>query len=167
MTASSPRRALAALLGWTWLLSGPAAALVDVRIGTCTVAVVTPGVLAASPDLRTLSTRNPGGSPGRVQISTLINSGFSHVACSLLVQVNCFRVTAVQPTQFSVQPLLADSGVTFDGTWRLQSGSTLLDVLSAIILNGNQTLDMHMTVTKTAGTFAAGTYRVEQTVRCE
>ncbi|MBB3998859.1 hypothetical protein [Aureimonas pseudogalii] len=167
MTAFPLRRACAAALGWWWLLTGPASALVDVRIGTCTIIVSAPGVLTASADLKTLSTVNPGGSPGRVQISTLINGSFPHATCSLVVQLNCFRVSVVQPSHFSVYPTTGNDAVAFTGIWRPQGGSSLLDVLSAIILNGNQSLDLHLTATKTSGTFAAGTYRAEQTVRCE
>lgn len=145
----------------------PAAALVDVRIGTCAVTVTTPGILAPSADLRTLSTGNPGGRPARVSISTQINGSFPHLTCSLVAQVNCFRVLFDPPTHFSSAPTEGDANAAFAGQVQPPGGSPLLGLLSLVILNGTQTFDIGLTVTKTQGSFTAGTFQAEQTIRCE
>ena len=145
----------------------PAAALVDVRIGTCTVVISSPGILTPSADLRSLSTANPGGRAARATVSTILNGGFPHLTCSLVAQVNCFRVTLVPPTQFSSAPRDGDAGVLFTAQMQPQGGSSLLNLLSAVVLNGTQTIDLTLTATKTQGSFTAGTYQAEQTIRCE
>lgn len=164
----SRRAATAIAFGLSALLVDPALAIVDVRIGSCTVTVVSPGVLTPSTDLKTLSTLNAGGRPAQVRISTLINGTFPHTTCSLLAQVNCFRVTATPPTSFSTKPFNDDaSSVSFNAGWRETGGSSLLNLLSAVILNGDRNLEMHLTAVKARGTFAAGRYDTDETIRCE
>ena len=157
-----------AVLAWSiaLLVASPASALVDVRIGTCTVTVVSSGVLTASPDLRTLSTTNPGGSPARIRISTLINGSFPHITCSLIARVNCFRVTTTSPTSFTPSSPSGGEGAAFITTWRQTSGNALLDLLSAIVLNGSTDFELNLTAAKTQGTFPAGRFDAEQTVNC-
>lgn len=152
------------LLGAT---SIPAAALVDVRIGSCTIVVSTPGVLTASADLKTLSSTNPGGRAARVSVTTLINGSFPHLTCNLVAQLNCFRVTYVPPVNFSSAPPGGDANVLFTGQIVPQGSSSLLDLLSAVIVNGTQTIDLSLTATKTQGSFTAGTFQAIPTVRCE
>ncbi|WP_279478018.1 hypothetical protein [Aureimonas sp. SK2] len=145
----------------------PAAALVDVRIGSCTIMVSSPGVLTASADLRTLSSTNPGGRAARISVTTVINGSFPHLTCSLAAQVNCFRVTYVPPVNFTSAPSGGDANVTFSGQIVPQGSSALLDLLSAVIVNGTQSIDLSLTAVKTQGSFTAGTFQAMPTVRCE
>ncbi|WP_061929593.1 hypothetical protein [Aureimonas sp. AU22] len=157
------------MVALTWLVTMalPASALVDVRIGSCTIVVTSPGVLTASADLRTLSSTNPGGRAARASVTTLINGSFPHLTCSLVAQVNCFHVTFVPPTNFSSAPPNSDANVVFTGQVLPQGNASLLNLLSAIILNGTQTIDLALTATKTSGSFSAGTYQAIPTIRCE
>lgn len=148
------------------LASGPARALVDIQIGTCTIVVTGPGTLAASPDLHTLSTLNPGGRPARARVSTFLSGTVSQLTCGLVVQINCFRVSLVAPSQFSSYPAngAADSLV---GGWRTQGSSAALNLLSAVVLTGTTDLELHLTATRTQGAFPAGFFQAEQTLLCE
>ncbi|SDO89332.1 hypothetical protein SAMN05192530_11839 [Aureimonas jatrophae] len=151
----------------TAAMVGPAIALVDATIGTCTIVVVSPGTLTASTDLRSLSSTNAGGQAARVSVTTLLNGGVPQATCSLAVQVNCFRVTFVPPTSFAFAPAGADASVQFAGRIQPQGGTALLDLLSAVVLMGTQTIDLSLSATKTAGVFTAGTYQAQPTIRCE
>ncbi|WP_182422401.1 hypothetical protein [Aureimonas sp. ME7] len=148
-------------------MAGQAKALVDVSVGTCTLIVSSTGTLAPSPNLRTLSTENPGGRAARVRVSTVLKVGVSPLTCSTVLQVNCFRVTIVPPTQFSSAPLNGDANVAFTPTVSTAGGSSFLDLLSLVVLYGDRDLDLGLTATKTQGVFSAGLYQAEQTVRCE
>jgi hypothetical protein len=159
------RLAYAAML--TAATIGPAAALVDATVGTCTIIVSSPGTLTASTDLKSLASSNPGGRAARVSVTTLLNGGVPQSTCSLLVQVNCFRVSFVPPTNFAFAPVGGDSNVLFAGQIQLQGGGSLLDLLSAIVLLGTQNIDLTLTATKTQGVFTAGAYQAQPTIRCE
>ncbi|WP_182087076.1 hypothetical protein [Aureimonas sp. ME7] len=143
------------------------AAGVDVTVGTCTIVVTGSGTLTASPDLRSLSTRNAGGQPARVRVSTLLSGSVLQSTCGLLVQINCFRVSLDPPGRFAQSPPDADQGVLFESGWRSQGAGATLDVVSALILSGNHELDLNLTATKSNGIFSAGRYVVDQTIRCE
>ncbi|WP_062018561.1 hypothetical protein, partial [Aureimonas sp. AU4] len=125
------------------------------------------GTLTASTDLRSLSSTNAGGQAARVSVTTLLNGGVPQSTCSLLVQVNCFRVTYVPPTNFAFAPAGADASVQFTGRMQPQGGASLLDLLSAVVLLGTQNIDLSLSATKTAGVFTAGTYQAQPTIRCE
>lgn len=147
--------------------AGPAMALVDATIGTCTIVVSSPGTLTASTDLKSLSSSNPGGRAARVSVTTLLNGGVPQSTCTLLVQVNCFRVSFVPPTSFAFAPAGGDSNVQFAGQMQPQGGASLLDLLSAVVLLGTQNIDLTLTAAKTAGVFTAGSYQAQPTIRCE
>ncbi len=148
-------------------VGGPAAALVDATIGTCTIVVSSPGTLTASTDLKSLSSTNPGGRAARVSVTTLLNGGVPQSTCSLAVQVNCFRVSFVPPTSFAFAPAGGDSNVQFAGQMQPQGGASLLDLLSAVVLLGTQNIDLTLSATKTTGVFTAGSYQAQPTIRCE
>lgn len=144
-----------------------ALALVDATIGTCTIVVASPGTLTASADLKSLSSTNPGGRAARVTVTTLLNGSVPQSTCSLAVQVNCFRVTFVPPTNFTSTPVDGDNSSVFTGQMQPHGGVALLDLLSAVVLMGTQNIDLSLNASKTHGIFGAGTYQAQPTIRCE
>ncbi|WAJ27990.1 hypothetical protein [Antarcticirhabdus aurantiaca] len=141
----------------------PAAAV----LGTCTIVVGAPGVLTPNAGLTTLSTQNSGGSPATATITTLAGGVIPSLVCALNLPLNCFRLSLTQPTDFMAAPAAARTASTFSGGWRVAGGSSSLNVLSAVILNGTYTMHFDLTATKASGVFAAGTYQAQQTIRCE
>lgn len=136
-------------------------------LGTCTIVVETPGVLKVSPDLKTLSSLNPGGASARAKVTALAGGGIPALLCSLGLPLNCFTLSVVQPAGFTAAPNAADPTVAFAGGWRTLGTSSALNLLSAVILNGTQSLELDLTATKATGVFSAGTYQAQQTIRCE
>lgn len=134
--------------------------------GSCTINVMTNGVLKPNTALTTLSTKNPGGSAGRVSITAAAGGVLPGTLCLLGLPLNCMQVSVTTPTGFGVAPP-NNTNVTMLASFSQVGSSSLLNLLSLVILNGTYTFDFDLTATKPAGTFGAGTYQATQTIRCE
>ncbi len=169
-SASRPARAgtgragaLAAAAALLLAAARPATA----ALGTCTIVVGAPGVLTPNASLTTLSTQNSGGSPASATITTMAGGVVPSLVCALNLPLNCFRLSVTPPADFIAAPAAAGTASTFSGGWRVAGGSSSLNVLSAVVLNGTYTMHFDLTATKSSGVFAAGTYQAQQTIRCE
>lgn len=124
----------------------------------CLMTVLQPGVFTANAGLTELSSKNPGGVPGVMNVETTNGS---------------FDLSIDTPLSFSLQPpgggastnfAATMTGVAFSG-----SGSGTFGETSAqtSLKNGVTTVNVHFIATRTAGTFPAGNYASVVTMRCE
>jgi hypothetical protein len=119
-------------------------------LGSCALAIGTPGTLALSPDGKTLSSAQSGGISGT---ATVLTTGLG------------YDLTVVKPTSFSDFPDggQADS-IEMDYT---ADGGLLGDLTSLLNLPlGSTTLTIDLEAQKNTGVFPAGDYAADVTVRC-
>lgn len=125
-----------------------------VVLDSCAIVIGTNGILGQSIDQATLSSKETGGLPGTVSVTTnSINS----------------TIEVISPSSFDVGPATADTNTVFSASYAL-AGDT---VLSEVIGDTVSPLGLGVTVAtidanavKSTGTFDAGTYELVTTVRC-
>ncbi|MEZ5813042.1 MAG: hypothetical protein R3D45_16670 [Rhizobiaceae bacterium] len=124
----------------------------------CLINLLQPGAFTSNVGLTELSSKNPGGAPGKVDVQTTNGS---------------FDLSIDAPLSFSSEP--AGGGVntnfsaTMTGVAFSGSGSGTFGETSAAtsLKKGVTTVDVHFIATRTAGTFPSGSYASVVTLRCE
>ncbi len=149
---------LALLIAATLASSQPASAAI---IGTCTIMIGASGTMTASPAITTLGSRLPGGQSAGATINA------SSLICSLLNLLDCYSVSAPAPAAFTSSPNGGNTSVTFATTYRLDGGGDTPGSTPQKLTNGNHTVQVDLTATKSTGIFPAGSYQGVVTVRCE
>lgn len=119
----------------------------------CTLTVGDNGLMVASPDLQTLSSKLGGGDAGHVGLAT--TGG---------VEISVDPVTAVTAPPADV------TVTTWTPTYSLAGSHSVAETGSATRLDdpGSSTVTVHLVGAKSGGvSFAAGDYEATVTVRCE
>ena len=119
----------------------------------CTLVVTDPGVMKPSADLKGMSSKNGGGSPGKV---TLTTTGGVNLSVDTSVTENR-PVGDLSPTiwvpSYSMAGMLAISDTS---------------ITTPIASNGTGTIDVHLSGTKIgSNSFIGGSYSATVVVRCE
>lgn len=135
--------------------------------GSCTINILSNGVLKPNTALTTLSTRNPGGTPARASITATAGGVLPGTLCLIGLPLNCMQVSITPPSGFGSAPTNGGLDVVMASTFSQVGSSSLLNLLSLVVLNGTYQFDFDLVATKTTGTFRAGTYQATQTLRCE
>lgn len=135
--------------------------------GTCSINVVSGGVLKPNPILTTLSTKNAGGTAGRVLITANAGGTLPSALCLVGLPLNCMKVSVTSPSSFNAAPPTGNNNVSMVSSFNQVGSSSALNLLSLVILNGTYSFDFDLVATKTSGTFGGGTYQVSQTILCE
>lgn len=121
---------------------------------TCALTVTNgSGTLVPSSNLLTLSSKNSGGAPGTVSVSTTGGVNLS-----------------IDPATASVQPAGDLAATVWAPTYSLTGLQTVPDTATTTPLttSGTGTVTVHLTATKAGGAaFQNGTYGATVTVRCE
>lgn len=124
--------------------------------GACTIVVVQNGGLKVSADVKQMSSKFVGGTPGIAQVNS---NGF-------------YQLSVTTPPNFTVGPVDADTNVTrqvlFSGV-DLNSSATFAERSTPIYANGNirTRMTINFAAQKTSGTFSTGHYQALTWVRCE
>jgi hypothetical protein len=122
---------------------------------TCVLTVGTPGVIFPNAAYDQLSSQNAGGTSGVV---------------TALATDSSYEISADAPVSFTAAPAGGDSGVTFEvtyqGTGATNIGATVGNTPTQLNA-GTTTLEVDLSASKSSGTFPAGNYATEVTVRCE
>ena len=166
----SPRRCfagravIAASFAAATLVASPAlAAYGNVRFtaaiptaGACTIVIRQNGGLKVSADVKQMSSKFVGGTPGMADVNS---NGF-------------YQLSVTTPPTFTVGPLNADTNVTrqvlFSG-YDLNSSASFAERSAPIYANGNirTRMTINFAAQKTTGTFPTGPYQALTWVRCE
>lgn len=120
---------------------------------TCTLSIDANGTLAASADLRTLSSKLGGASAGSVTLSTTGGVDLS-----------------VDPVTVTTVPAADVTATTWTPTYSAAGSHTIAETGSPTTLNdpGMSTVTVHLVGAKSgANRFSAGNYQATVTVRCE
>lgn len=122
---------------------------------TCVLTVGTPGLMGASTDFTSLSTRGTGGLAGSIAaLSTGTN----------------FKVSAIAPTAFTLAPAGGGDAVNFTASYS-GTGSTTIGstpgTTTTTLNTGLTNLSIDLAAVKSSGTFNGGAYAAEVIVRCE
>lgn len=122
---------------------------------TCVLTVGTPGVMSASTDFTSLSSKNAGGVAGTV---AALSTGTT------------FKVSAIAPTSFTASPAGGADAVSFNalytGTGATSIGSTP-GATTTTLNTGVTNISVDLNAVKSSGTFNGGAYAAEVIVRCE
>ena len=124
--------------------------------GACTIVVVQNGGLIVSSDVKQMSSKFVGGTPGIAQVNS---NGF-------------YQLSVTTPPNFTVGPVDADTNVTrqvlFSG-YDLGSSASFAERSTPIYANGNikTRMTINFAAQKTTGTFTTGHYQALTWVRCE
>jgi hypothetical protein len=124
-------------------------------LSVCVLTVGTPGVIAPNSSYTQLSSKNAGGSAGTV---TALATGTG------------FAITTEAPSSFTSAPAGGGTNAAFASSYSGSGATTIssTDGATQTSLNaGTTNLDVHLTATKSSGTFPAGSYSAEVLVRCE
>jgi hypothetical protein len=124
-------------------------------LSICALTVGTPGIIAPNANYTQLSSQNAGGSSGSVAAVTT-GTGFS--------------VTTEAPSSFTLSPTGGGTNVTFTSSYSATGVTTVSLSAGATVtpLNvGITNVAVHLSATKSSGSFPAGAYAAEVLVRCE
>lgn len=124
-------------------------------LSICALTVGTPGIITPNAAYSELSSDNAGGVNGSV-MATTTGSGFS--------------VTTEAPSNFTLSPAGGDTNVTIASSYSATGVTTVSLTAGTTItpLNvGVTEVAVHLSATKSTGSFAAGAYAAEVLVRCE
>ncbi|WP_078707696.1 hypothetical protein [Consotaella salsifontis] len=120
----------------------------------CTLTVVnSSGTMTASSTMQSLSSKNPGGTPGVVTVTTTGGVNLS-----------------IDPPAGITAPVGDASTTTWLPTYSVSGASNVAETSTASALSaaGSSTVNVNLTGSKTgAATFAAGAYAATLTLRCE
>lgn len=141
------------------LLAGPPAHAAI--IGTCTIVVNQAGTMTTGTAINILGSRQPGG------VSASVGVNASSLLCSLLNLLDCYSFSAIAPAAFLSAPAGGDANVGFASAFRIDGGAEFPGGMPRRIVNGNHTMLVDLTATKTSGVFPAGTYQAQVVARCE
>lgn len=134
--------------------------------GTCTIVVTRQGILTVNPNIDVLGSKLTGGRSAQASIA--IQPGLLGATCSLLQILVCFSLTVVQPASFAQAPSGGSAGVSFTTTMRINGAALERPQGTPVtVLNGNHTVDIDLTATRSSGIFPAGQYQGVVTLRCE
>ncbi|MBO6900355.1 MAG: hypothetical protein JJ864_03330 [Rhizobiaceae bacterium] len=120
---------------------------------TCTLTIVSNGLLAASPDLQTLSSKLSGGASGSVSLTTTGGVDLS-----------------VDPVTVVTAPPADVSATSWTPTYSAAGSHTVAETGGSTTLNdpGVSTVTVHLVGTKGGSDrFTSGNYQATVTVRCE
>jgi hypothetical protein len=124
--------------------------------GSCTIVVTQNGGLKVSSDVKQMSSKFVGGTPGMADV----NSN------------GVYQLSVTTPPTFTVGPVNADLNVTrqvlFSG-YDLNSSASFAERSTPIYANGNirTRMTINFAAQKTTGTFTTGHYQALTWVRCE
>lgn len=124
-------------------------------LSVCALTVGLPGIIAPNATYTQLSSDNSGGQNGTISVLTT-GTGFS--------------ITTEAPSNFTLAPTGGNSNVTFASTYSATGVTTISLAAGTTItpLNlGLTTATVHLSATKSSGSFPAGAYSTEVLVRCE
>jgi hypothetical protein len=118
---------------------------------TCAITVGSAGTMTPNVGQTQLSSENAGGAAGTAEI----------VATSA-----AYQISINNPTAFNAGSPAAPS--SFAGKYSTTGATTLTDQTGANALaTGTTNVNVHLTATKTAGSYATGTYSATVVLRCE
>ncbi len=124
--------------------------------GACTIVITQTGGLKVSSDVKQMSSKFVGGTPGMADVNS---NGF-------------YQLSVTNAPNFVVGPADADTNVTrqvlFSG-FDLNSGASFAERSAPIYANGNirTRMTINFAAQKTTGTFSTGRYQALTWVRCE
>jgi hypothetical protein len=124
-------------------------------VSTCTLAVTSPGTLAASSNYTVLSSTQAGGSSGAV---TIVSTG------------TAFKVSATAPSSFTVSPADGNTNTSFQAHYQATGATSIgtqLGTTQSTLNSGITNLTVDLAATKSSGVFSQGAYTSEVIVRCE
>ncbi|SJZ95101.1 hypothetical protein [Consotaella salsifontis] len=165
--ARAPSPLSIAIVGLVTLLASIPPPQAKAAAGSCTIVVNSSGVLTPDANLTSLSTNNPGGRPASATITAMASGTLPGLVCSVGLPLNCFSVSVTAPSGFNSAPSGMTGTATFQPNVRLASGSSFLNLVSLVVLNGTSTVNFDLTAQTSMGVFRAGNYQVQETVRCE
>jgi hypothetical protein len=124
-------------------------------LSVCALTVGTPGVMAPNANYTQLNSQNAGGSSGSV---TAVTTGTG------------FSVTTEAPSNFTLSPTGGGANVTFTSSYSATGVTTVSLTAGTTVtpLNiGITDVSVHLSATKSTGSFPAGAYAAEVVIRCE
>lgn len=129
-------------------------------IGSCTIMVQNGGTMVTNPQLNTLSSQGAGGSSARVSVNP------QSLICNILALLDCYSISAVAPTSFSMFPNGGNTGVSFASRFRINGGIDRPGNIPVMVPNGTKMVDIDLAASRTS-TYPSGNYEAVVTVRCE
>lgn len=132
-----------------------------VLLGTCTIVVLSPGLMTPDAPISTLGSAQPGGTPAQAQVTA------NSTVCTVLGLLDCFRISAPAPSAFTSYPVGGDTGVTLSTSYRIDGGAGIVGGVQTEVLNGVHSVAVDLAATRGSGVFPAGAYQAQLTVRCE
>ena len=152
------KRFCVALAGLALSLPGASEAAI---IGTCTITVVNAGTMTVNGALNVLSSGEAGGNAAIVTVEP------DSLVCSILNLLDCYGLSAPPPVAFLSAPAGGGDSVTYASTYAVDGGAPVNGAATTRLINGNYTVAVDLTASRAAGTFPAGAYQAQVTVRCE
>lgn len=152
------KRRLALLVSCMTALGGQAQAAI---IGTCTITVVNAGTMTTNSTLNVLASNQAGGNAAVVTVEP------DSLVCSILNLLDCYGLSAPPPAAFLSAPAGGGDGVTYASTYAVDGGAPVNGAVATRLINGTYTVAVDLAANRGSGTFPAGNYQAQVTVRCE
>ena len=152
------KRRLVLLISCMTALGGQAQAAI---IGTCTITVVNAGTMTTNSALNVLASNQAGGNAAVVTVEP------DSLVCSILNLLDCYGLSAPPPAAFLSAPVGGGDGVTYASIYAVDGGAPVNGVAVTRLINGTYTVAVDLAANRGSGTFPAGSYQAQVTVRCE